>query len=58
MGRPAAKMGHTAHAVRGQSGHPAPVSLLSALLLVSSLLLVAVMVFGIAGPLAAPARNR
>jgi len=34
------------------------VSLLSALLLVSSVLLVAAMVVGVAGPLAAPPRNR
>ena len=58
MGRPAAKMGHTAHAVGGIGGDPGPVSLLSTLLLVFSLLLVAAMVFVVAGPLAAPARNR
>jgi hypothetical protein len=34
------------------------VSLLSTILLVSSLLLVGAMVFGVAGPLAAPARKR
>lgn len=34
------------------------VSLLSALLLLTSLVLLAGMVFGLAGPLAAPARDR
>ena len=51
-------MGRTAHAVRRNGGDPGAVSLLSTLLLVISLLLVAAMVVGVAGPLAAPARNR
>ena len=51
-------MGPTAHAVRSSDRHPGRVSLLSALLLLASLLLVAGMVVGLAGPLAAPARDR
>ena len=58
MGRPADNMGHTAHAVRPGRRDPGGVSFLGALLLVWSLLLVAAMVFGVAGPLAAPARKR
>jgi hypothetical protein len=58
MGRDAPKMGHTAHAARSNRCDSGGVSFLSALLLVWSLLLVAGMVFGVAGPLAAPARKR
>ena len=47
-----------AHAVRPDRHDPGRVSFLCAFLLGCSLLLVAGMVFGIAGPLTAPARNR
>jgi len=58
MGRDERKMGRTAHADQWSRRHPGAVTLLSTLLLVWSLLLVAAMVAGVAGPLAAPARNR
>ena len=58
MGHANRKMGHTAHAVSTDRCDPGAVSLLNVLLLVTSLLLLAAMVFGVAGPLAAPARKR
>ncbi len=58
MGREVPKIGRTAHAVQADRGDPAPVSFLAALLLVLSLVLVAAMVFGVAGPLTAAARDR
>ena len=51
-------MGHTAHATCCDRCDPGRVNLLSALLLAWSLVLVAGMVFGVVGPLAAPARDR
>ena len=51
-------MGRTAHAVPVDRRDPGGVSFLGALLLVSSLLLVAGMIVGVVGPLAAPVRNR
>lgn len=51
-------MGHPAHAADGRCVDPGCVSFMSALLLVWSLVLLAGMVFGVAGPLAAPVRNR
>ena len=51
-------MGHLAHAVVRKPWHPGRVSFMAALLLVWSLALLAGMVGIVAGPLAAPTRDR